>query len=276
MNKKVSTKEIQSELLEVVKDFDAFCSKHGLIYYLMGGSALGAMRHKGFIPWDDDIDVFMTYDNYHKFLKLFKEHGDSKYFLQKENTDSWPLYLTQIRKNNTTFIGDDWKFNKKMHHGLFIDIMCLYSAPKSTISRYIQYCFAMLLKTSALARSSYPTHNYIKKIVLTISKIIATKKIRYQTLKYVSRYNKKDVKFVGHFFGRARYKFTSFPKSFLGLPKYVPFEDITLPVMENVEEYLTVRYGEHWREMPNQKIKDQYPAHGSFVDFTKDYKFYIK
>ena len=67
----MDSKEIQKELLKIVKDFDAFCTKYDLTYFLMGGSALGAMRHRGFIPWDDDIDVFMPYHDYHKFKQLF-------------------------------------------------------------------------------------------------------------------------------------------------------------------------------------------------------------
>ena len=63
----IELKELQQVILEIALDFNAFCSENNITYYLMGGSALGAMRHKGFIPWDDDFDVFMDSDNYFKF-----------------------------------------------------------------------------------------------------------------------------------------------------------------------------------------------------------------
>ena len=82
MGKDYSIHELQECILSVMKDVDRFCKKNKIQYYLMGGSALGAMRHRGFIPWDDDLDIFMTYDNYQKFIKDFgqfiKENQDRK------------------------------------------------------------------------------------------------------------------------------------------------------------------------------------------------------
>ena len=66
----VDIKDFQYKILEIAFYFDEFCKKYDIEYYLMGGSALGAVRHHGFIPWDDDFDVFMTFNNYHKFIML--------------------------------------------------------------------------------------------------------------------------------------------------------------------------------------------------------------
>ena len=68
--KNYSTKEIQSKILEIMIYVDKLCRDNGITYYIMGGTALGAIRHGGFIPWDDDLDIFMTPDNYEKFKDL--------------------------------------------------------------------------------------------------------------------------------------------------------------------------------------------------------------
>ena len=80
---------------------------------------------------------------------------------------------------------------------------------------------------------------------------------------------------MGHYFGRARYKNTSFPRKYLGKPRYVQFEDTMLPVFEYVEDYLETRFGDKWMEIPSQATRDKYPVHGNFVDLEKDYTEYL-
>lgn len=281
MKKEYTIKEIQRCILSVIKDIDNFCRENKIDYYLMGGSALGAMRHKGFIPWDDDLDIFMTVDNYKKFLKLFEKESakDSryrKYFLQKENTKEWPLFLSRVCLNGTTMISDEFKYNMRQHHTIFVDIMCLYSAPKNNIARLFQYLAAQMLRVNALALCGFSPRSLIKETILHISKVVVNPVTRPLLIKYIHRYEGRNTELMGHYFGRARFAYSSFRREYLGSkPKYTPFEDTELPVFENVEEYLVVRFGEKWMEMPNQEVRDKYPIHGNFVDLERDYTEYI-
>lgn len=267
-------KEIQNKILEIVNYFDSFCRENEIEYYLMGGSALGAIRHQGFIPWDDDFDVFMTYDNYIKFINIASLKLDqSKFYLQEENTKEWPLFFTKLRMNNTTFIEEDTK-NRKMHKGFYIDVMCLNHTFENKFLRYSHYAAARLLIANTLHKRGYITDSFKKKLFLKFSNIFITKNISNLLLKYVRVLNKNKTKYVGHFFGRAKFKNTSFESSVLGQPRLVKFENYNLPVPEKVETYLEVRYGKDFMKMPDENTKALYPSHAIFVDTNKGFEHY--
>ncbi len=269
-------KTLQNKILEIVRYFDGFCQKNDITYYLMGGSALGAMRHSGFIPWDDDFDVFMDHVNYKKFLNIVDDTLDKKrFYFQRENTEEWPMYFSKIRMNGTTFIEEDVK-NRDMHHGIYIDIMCLNNSSDIKIVRYMQYISARILNTRALTKKGYITNAKFKTIALTVSKYIINGVVKNSLLNFIRSFNKKESKLVGHFFGRAPFLKTSFPKVFLGNPRYVKFEDIMLPVPDNVEEYLEVRYGENYMKLPSDEVKALYPSHAYIVDTLSSYEKYTK
>ena len=280
MGKDYSIQELQQCILSVMKDIDRFCKENKIQYYLMGGSALGAMRHRGFIPWDDDLDIFMTYDNYRKFIKDFRQfiredQEYAKYYLQEENTEEWPLFLSRVCLTGTTMISNEFKNNMKQHHTVFVDVMCLYSAPDVRIKQWLHYMSAQLLRVNALARCHFTNKNVMKRLALHSSKLIVNPVTKPFLITYLRRYETQKTEYVGHYFGRARFKKAVFCRRFLGTPRYVPFEDAQFPVFERVEDYLVSRYGPDWMEMPDQKVKNQYPIHGDFVDLSRDYTEYM-
>ena len=277
-NKEYTIQEIQSSILSVAKYLDEFCRKNNIVYDLMGGSALGAMRHKGFLPWDDDLDVFMTYDNYQKFLTIFPHKGDNvKYFLQRENTPEWPLFLSRLCLNGTTIISDEFKHNFKQHHCVFVDIMCLYSTPDKEWQRRCQYYAAQMLRVKALELAHFPQEEKSKRLIMKISGLFVNRFTKDHLLGYVRKFEGRNSVQVGHFFGRARYPRTNFLRKYIGTgqQRYVPFEDTVLPVFENAEDYLVARFGPKWMEMPDQKTRDMYPVHANFVDLEHNYTDYI-
>lgn len=267
-------KLLHNKILEIAEYFDKFCKENSITYYLMGGTALGAMRHQGFIPWDDDYDVFMDYENYTNFLNIVDEKIDKEHFyFQKEDTQEWPMYFSKIRMNGTTFIEKDIK-DRKMHHGIYIDIMCLNNTSNNTFLRYTQYFFARVLNTRVLAEKGYITNSNFKKIAMNLSKIFVNKFIKEILLRYIRRLNTEESDLVGHFFGRAPFTKTSFSKKYLGQQRYVKFESLNLPVCENVEEYLKIRYGKNYMQLPSEEVKLQYPSHAYIVDTKKSYTQY--
>ena len=129
-------KDLQRTLLEILQDFADICKKYGFYYSICGGTALGAVRHGGFIPWDDDIDVFMLRKDYEKFLEIFKTEISEKYYLKSmETTPEIGMPITQLMKRGTIFrttnsLPED-------DSGVYIDICILDNAPDNIILRTI-------------------------------------------------------------------------------------------------------------------------------------------
>ena len=119
---KLSSEEIKSRLVGILKDVDAFCKENGIRYYLAWGTMLGAVRHKGFIPWDDDIDLWMPRPDYDRFIQNWKH--DIYTFHSPETDERWPLNFGKVCDERFTApdrFGNDF--------GLFLDIFPLEGMP---------------------------------------------------------------------------------------------------------------------------------------------------
>ena len=265
--------ELQNKILEITLYLDKFCKEHNISYYLMGGSALGAMRHGGFIPWDDDLDVFMDFKNYQKFINICKKYLDKEHFyLQQENTLELPLFYSKLRMNGTAFIEDVFKKRKNMHLGIFVDIMCLNNAATTKIGKYIQYYAAALLKANAVSKLDYNTNSKLKKFQLFLAKYGVNRLTKPILIYLVRRYNNKPSKEVAHIFGRAKFKNSFYPADDFGMPRYVSFETVKLPVPQKVEDYLTRRYGKNYMQMPDAATRALYQNHSVSWSTNQDYK----
>jgi lipopolysaccharide cholinephosphotransferase len=134
-------KNLQNVQLEILDEIVRICNKYDIPYFFIGGTLLGAVRHKGFIPWDDDIDIGMLRKDYNKFIKLCKDELKSEYYLQCSETypQHW-LSFAKIRKNNTLFIeSEGLPFRGNDHRGIFVDIFPYDYVSKNKNIQKIQY-----------------------------------------------------------------------------------------------------------------------------------------
>ena len=113
----------QKVMLEILVEIHRICVENDITYWLEAGTLLGAIRHKGFIPWDDDCDVSMPRKDYERFLQIAQEKLPETMFLQTKETDKeYPLPWAKIRKNGTLLIETGETGEEKYHHGIFVDI----------------------------------------------------------------------------------------------------------------------------------------------------------
>lgn len=138
-------RHIQLIQLELLIEIDRICRKHHIVYRLIGGSLIGAVRHKGFIPWDPDADVSMSREDYNRFFEVCKEELDSKrFFLQEWRTDpNYRWNYGRLLRNETEFVRAG---HEELHtkNGVFVDIICTDRVPDSKILRPI-HCFSCFL-----------------------------------------------------------------------------------------------------------------------------------
>lgn len=265
-NNNINIKLVQQKILEVAIAFDNFCQKHNLTYFLMGGSALGCARHKGFIPWDDDLDVFMKYEDFCKFIKKIASEPIDGYYFQKGNTKEMPLFISKLRMNGTVFMEKE-TINRNMHQGVYIDIMVLNKAPNTLIQRVKQFYCAKILVANSLVEFGYTTNSKLKKVFMNYACKRVKKKGKDKYINNVFKYNdNKNFKYYTHLFGRANYKSSFYKKEWFASTIQMPFENVRFNMPIDYNSYLIKRYGKSYMNMPSQKTKDKYPIHAIYVD----------
>ena len=118
--------KIQNILVEILEEIDRICKKHNIKYFLSGGTLLGAIRHNGFIPWDDDLDLWMVRKEYKKFKKAVKKDLDKDRFVFEDyySNLSYPLSILKIKRKNTVFIEQAFK-DLDIFHALYVDVFPL-------------------------------------------------------------------------------------------------------------------------------------------------------
>lgn len=150
MTQTIDLKKLQMIEFEILQELDRVCKKHKITYHLFGGTLIGAVRHKGFIPWDDDIDICMRREDYNRFIDVCRNELGRSYFLQNYKTDPNFFHsFVRIRKNGTVVMQRQYK-DIDMHHGVFIDVFPFDNIPDSTKAKNVQYS---LMRTNRIIKN---------------------------------------------------------------------------------------------------------------------------
>lgn len=258
---------LQIELLNMLSWFDSFCRKNGLRYYAVGGTLLGAVRHKGFIPWDDDIDVAMPREDYNQLAVLMQDIVHDHYVLETQESDKkdfcYPYY--KLYDINTTLVEN---YAKPLTRGIFLDIFPLDGVgenEKDGLKWYkkIQRKYDFYLTRVAAIRRE---RRFYKNCAIVISRlipdlIIDNIKLRKELNEMCQKYSFSESKWGGNLLGNWGEK-EIVPLEIFDEPREYSFENIFVYGPQNYDKYLTYIYG-NWRKLPP---KDKQISHHDYLE----------
>lgn len=258
----------EQEILDVIHKV---CTENGLRYSLAYGTLIGAVRHKGFIPWDDDIDLMMPREDYEKLLAIWDRAAPKGYILQNVRTDpDFTQSFTKIRKDHTTFLQFEFEREKRYHKGVFVDIFPGDRVAPSKLGRKIQYiaCAVNLLYNRGHASGSGGVVGKVEQVLLKTSKEKYAKH-REVAEKWIRRWN-----------GNASALYV-FPSTLGWCQKYYPdnlFDDIqtiefngkSYKCVSDPDTILRLDYGDYMQLPPEEERV--WKHHPIIIDFEHNYE----
>jgi lipopolysaccharide cholinephosphotransferase len=260
---------LQLKILPIIKAVDNACHQHGLRYYIWAGTMIGAVRHKGFIPWDDDLDIAMPRADYDKLIAHCKEWLPEPFeMVCAENDDVYPLPFAKIQDGSTTLIE---RMHLKYLGGIYLDVFPIDGAPKGWLAqkwhfgRYEYYKRVLYL----LFRDPYKHgHGPSSWIPLLCRKLYSLAEVQNKIRQILTKYHYDDCNLVADYDDGSK---GVMQKSVIGTPTPYEFEGITVMGVEHYDTYLTNKYGDYMT-IPDGNHQHQHNFH--YLDLEKPYKTY--
>ena len=269
-------KELQNKNLELIKYFSKICNENGLRFYLCGGGCIGAVRHGGFIPWDDDIDVFMPRPDYERLRDVWKNSADKRYVYSKTDKNEYTrLQFAAVCDTKTTFIKTR-QCDLDIPHGVRIDILPLDGCPTGRFARKMQILWALLYSMFIVGEPHTSKGRLPELLGKAALFFFRTPKARYRVWRFaekrMSKYDFDKSDKVTELCAWYQYMVNEYPKSAFEQAIYLPFEDTELPVMNGYDTYLKMAFGDYM-QLPSEDKR--VPTHEVvWFDLDKPYTQY--
>ena len=268
--------DLQKKELDLMICVVDICNKLNLNYYLVCGSALGAVKYQGFIPWDDDMDIGLPRKDYNRFVIEAPKMLPERYFLQNFRTDSqFPHIFSKLRDSTTTMIEKSMA-HLNIHHGIGIDIFPLDGYPQKKTQQILfdlrKKCYSWM-QYCALGKGPNPKVELRNRIFRLLGYHKRTAKILDKMERLFSAYSPENSELWcnhGNWQGKLEYA----PRWHYGAGTQKVFEGITVIVPEDYDAYLTRKYG-NWRADPPT---DKQVSHHTYTicDVSKPYTWYVR
>lgn len=267
--KTVPIREHQQALYILLSEFDRVCRELDIPYILFAGTMLGAVRHQGFIPWDDDLDIMMLRADYDRFLAEAEQVLDrEKFYLQKEFSEHWPMFFSKLRLNGTACLEKYHPKDLQTHQGVYMDLFPCDNAARSGFGRKMQFLASKVVIAKSLYRRGYETDSKKKKMFMTLCRLLPMKPFLWLTKR-----GSADSAMVHSFLGGASdFAKNVYPRACFAERVDMTFENDRYPVSARYDALLRQLYGEYMLLPPeDQRTIKQ---HAILVDLENSYEAY--
>ena len=253
--------EIQDKMLDNLKCIIGICEEHQLTYWLAGGTCLGALRHKGFIPWDDDLDIYMPRTDYEKLWQLFdegKKKISNKYILTRTTKEkNYHHRVMQLVDITTTFINTN-SINEDNEHGIYIDIIPVEACPTG-LARLSQIFNSIIFSVYNVQRKPEYNEGITYKIISAITSILLwfvknpdkRSRIWSRAEKKMTRFSWEKANKIVCTTSKFHELMTPFPKEWFGV-RMAEYEDIQASIPTEAEKYCEAMYGDFMKLPPKE------------------------
>lgn len=266
-----NVQQLQQRILRIVQAVDTVCARHNLRYYIWAGTMIGAVRHKGFIPWDDDLDIAMPRPDYNRLIEHAQEWLPAPFQLVCAETDAlYPLPFGKIQDASTTLIE---RMHLKYLGGIYIDVFPIDGVPQSKLARRWQFARYEYYKRVLylLCRDPYKHgHGPSSWVPLLCRKLYTLGGVQRKIRSILMRYGYDQSPLVADYDDGMH---GAMPKSVLGTPTPYAFDNTVLKGVEQYDTYLTNKYGDY---MTIPKHDRQRQHNFNYLDLDHPYSQYHK
>lgn len=263
--------EVRKVELEILDEIHRVCTENNLKYSIAYGTLLGAVRHGGFIPWDDDIDVMMPREDFEKLVSIWNEKSLPGFILQTTDTSKdYTNNFAKICKDNTTFLQFEEHLGKDFHKGIYVDIFPGDRLADTELNRKKQFaaCAINLLMSRRYTSGSGGITEFAERLILSLTKR-NYRKIQSVTEEYFKKWNRCNTqKYIFPCTIRSCKKY--YPSDMFDNLSLIKFEDKEYLAFEKFDEILRIAYGDYM-ELPPEEER-VWKHHPLLIDFEHNFE----
>ena len=268
--------EIHEKSIQMALYVTKICEENGLLIYLCGGGCIGAVRNGGFVPWDDDLDMFMPREDYQKLIAIWDSVADTEKYRLQVTTDRvfTRNQFATVCDNNTTFI-KSYQKDLDINHGLQLDILPLDGCPKG-FARKTQKIYALLYSLFIIGKAPGNHGAAVRFLGGAMLTVVFSKKLRTKIWQFcekrMTRFPISKCERITELCAGPHYMQNEYPKAAFEKAVKVPFDGVMLPVPTGYDAYLSMAFGDYMTPPPPEKQVCHHDA--EYIDMHNSYLKY--